>query len=138
MSQRLFIPLPAESKDHVAPTDTADWLPVCYDMADGQASVIWGNRPNLKAPFFPSRPWGGQRAQPVRYVRTDFHSVISRAAELPESDPAGIIFHVSRCGSTLVSNVMRCDPRAVVLSEAAPISCVLGDSLQNITQSGRR
>jgi len=40
-------------------------------------------------------------------------------------DPTGFIFHMSRCGSTLVSQMLASQPQSIVLSEAPPIAAVL-------------
>lgn len=47
------------------------------------------------------------------------------AGSLPFARPAGVILHVSRCGSTLLANVLRTGPRVVMLSEARPIGLLL-------------
>jgi len=39
--------------------------------------------------------------------------------------PAGLIFHMSRCGSTLVSQMLAALPRSIVVSEAEPVDDVL-------------
>src|SRR5208337_3108734 len=43
--------------------------------------------------------------------------------------PTGFIFHVSRCGSTLLSQMLAALPKNVVISEAAPIDGVLRSHL---------
>ena len=43
----------------------------------------------------------------------------------PSLPPAGFVFHMSRCGSTLLSQMVAAIPRNVVLSEAAPIDAVV-------------
>jgi hypothetical protein len=43
----------------------------------------------------------------------------------PGLPPKGFIFHMSRCGSTLVSQMLASLPRNIVLSEAPPIDAVL-------------
>lgn len=40
-------------------------------------------------------------------------------------EPAGLIFHMSRCGSTLVSQMLAQSPRHIVVSEAAPIDAAV-------------
>jgi hypothetical protein len=42
-------------------------------------------------------------------------------AESPGMAPAGFIFHMSRCGSTLVSQMLAASPENVVISEAGPL-----------------
>jgi hypothetical protein len=39
--------------------------------------------------------------------------------------PSGFIFHTSRCGSTLIAQMLAALPRALVISEAAPIDDVI-------------
>ena len=43
----------------------------------------------------------------------------------PGLRPTGFIFHMSRCGSTLISQLLASLPRAVVISEAPPLDSVL-------------
>ena len=51
---------------------------------------------------------------------------IDALAELPPGLPiAGFIFHMSRCGSTLVSQALAAFESNIVLAEAAPIRSVL-------------
>jgi len=42
-------------------------------------------------------------------------------AASPGMMPAGFIFHMSRCGSTLISQMLAALPQTVVISEASPI-----------------
>jgi len=91
-----------------------------------------------RAPFYvkwedlhgqlPSEPFFKQSLDRLRKefkgtfaIRTDIKTLLNAAA-LPTSavEPAGIIFHLSRCGSTLVANCLRAATEALVLSEADP------------------
>src|SRR5439155_24789392 len=47
-----------------------------------------------------------------------------QAAE-PGIPPTGFIFHMSRCGSTLISQMLAALPQNVVVSEAGPVDAVL-------------
>jgi hypothetical protein len=40
--------------------------------------------------------------------------------------PAGLVFHISRCGSTLVARTLASLPASIVISEAVPIDDVIG------------
>lgn len=59
--------------------------------------------------------------------------MFSRAAEVihiepetrPRLEPAGLIFHMSRCGSTLVSRMLGASPRAVSVSEPPAVDGIL-------------
>ncbi len=43
----------------------------------------------------------------------------------PGVRPAGFIFHMSRCGSTLVSQMLAALPQNIVISEASPVDSIL-------------
>jgi hypothetical protein len=47
--------------------------------------------------------------------------------------PAGFVFHMSRCGSTLIGQMLAADARHVVISEAGPIDAVLRSHLRDPT-----
>jgi hypothetical protein len=54
----------------------------------------------------------------------------TRLDELPELDPeavppSGFIFHLSRCGSTLITRVFGANPATIALSEPGPVDDVL-------------
>ena len=57
----------------------------------------------------------------------------------PGLPPAGFIFHASRCGSTLISQMLAALPENVVISEASPIDGVLRSHLRDpgITEEQR-
>ena len=81
--------------------------------------------------FGPERPVEPFFAQTIKRLRsgaaqapectTDLSTLIAAGEALKPIVPAGLIFHVSRCGSTLVANAMRANPDVTVLSEAWPI-----------------
>ncbi|MBS0534767.1 MAG: aspartyl beta-hydroxylase [Proteobacteria bacterium] len=102
------------------------WLPIHVNLFAPQATVDWayvGAQP-LSAPFFAetvqdatARPLN--QLIPYRMTLSDF------VADAPHhaagaAPPAGFIFHMSRCGSTLVSQMLAQSARHIVLSEAAP------------------
>jgi len=52
-------------------------------------------------------------------------------------DPTGFIFHISRCGSTLLCNGLKMLPGAVVISEPKPVSALLEQlSTSAVTEGG--
>jgi len=65
--------------------------------------------------------------EPERYpeLETDVSSVLEAVRGRTPVQPCGIIFHISRCGSTLVSNGIKAITSAVVASEAQPVSALL-------------
>jgi gluconate kinase len=57
--------------------------------------------------------------------RCTLDALVDLAKERPGLPPTGFIFHMSRCGSTLLAQLLAALPENVVLSEAAPIDSVL-------------
>lgn len=54
-------------------------------------------------------------------------------AATPGLRPTGFIFHMSRCGSTLIAQMLAASPQNVALSEAAPIDEVLRAGFRDST-----
>jgi gluconate kinase len=57
---------------------------------------------------------------------TPIETLVERHASHPGVPPAGFIFHSSRCGSTLMSQMAAALPSTIVISEAAPVDHILG------------
>ena len=57
--------------------------------------------------------------------QTPAELLIQRAVTHPGIGPTGFIFHMSRCGSTLISQMLAASGRNVVVSEAAPVHSAL-------------
>lgn len=105
------------------------WLPVHLSMLGDQPVVDWayfGSAP-LTDPFFEgamrraaSRPFN--RVFPYRMTLDDFVADGPLHRSLP---PSGFIFHMSRCGSTLVAQMLAALADNIVISEAAPIDTIV-------------
>jgi hypothetical protein len=63
--------------------------------------------------------------------RTPLESLGQITANQPSVQPTGFIFHMSRCGSTLISQMLAALPQNLVLSEAGPIDDVLRAHFRN-------
>ena len=105
-----------------------DWLPVAVVVGGGEYVVDWAhfaNRP-LTDPFFEDS-LRRARALPInRLVR--IRTPLAKLSDWVGDNapvPAGFIFHLSRCGSTLVSQMLAADRRNVVVSEAPPIDSIV-------------
>lgn len=104
----------------------ADFLPAWAGGSDAGPVVDWawfGQQP-LTAPFFEGsirvalqRPFN--RLFRWRMSMADF--VAAAVRQTNALMPDGFIFHMSRCGSTLVSQMLARSDRNIVISEAAPI-----------------
>ena len=105
------------------------WLPTAVLPAGQQLAVEWahfGGVP-LGAPFFEDL-LRQARAQPFNRVFRQ-RTPLAGLAQAHEDDdfavPDGFIFHLSRCGSTLVSQMLGALPGTVAVSEPAPLDSVV-------------
>jgi hypothetical protein len=105
------------------------WLPIRASRQAGELYVHWayfGER-RLRSPFFEGDV-RGCLAQPFnqlfRHV-TPIETLAGWLDQRPHLQPSGFIFHMSRCGSTLVSQMLAALPSSIVVSEASPIDMVV-------------
>ncbi|HEV3165938.1 MAG TPA: hypothetical protein VGZ22_18055 [Isosphaeraceae bacterium] len=105
------------------------WIPIRVVAGTSGPLVEWcylGDR-QLVAPFF-EQSVGECMRQPFNLVfrhQTPIESLDEWSAASPGLSPAGFIFHMSRCGSTLISQLLASLPSTVVISEAEPIDTIL-------------
>jgi hypothetical protein len=129
----------AASHHSAGTTAPEGWTPVKVLFRDSQAMAewIWTGRLRFTEPLF------GDTVQMAR--RNPFTALIRREMPLEVADsirglaPAGFIFHMSRCGSTLVAQALAALDRAVVISEAAAVDDVLqaGLALPDLSRQQR-
>lgn len=112
-----------------------DWVPIrCYWQA-GQPMVDWGYLGDLRfsEPFF-DQTVGITLRRPANMLfrhQTPIEVLGALHAASPGLAPSGLIFHMSRCGSTLIAQTLAALPAQIVLSEAAPIDMVLRAHLRD-------
>jgi hypothetical protein len=109
-------------------TDLARWTPIRFDLSAPTPTVDWADlsAERFAEPFFDQTVarWStGPRAQPL--VRTGLEALVALDGE-PSLDPSGMIFHFSRCGSTLVSRLLSTVAGVVVVAEPSPLNALLG------------
>lgn len=90
---------------------------------EAMAEWIWTGGRRFTEPFFEDS---------VRLARRNpFTALFGREMPLEAADgiagmaPDGLLFHMSRCGSTLIAQMLAAVGRAVVISEARPVDDVL-------------
>jgi hypothetical protein len=108
--------------------DLARWTPIRFDLSGPTPTVDWADlsAERFVEPFFDqtvARWASGPRAKPL--FRTGLDALLALDTE-PSLDPAGMIFHLSRCGSTLVSRLLGTLPGVVVIAEPSPLNALLG------------
>lgn len=114
----------------MTPADTlAGWLPLFLSTRGGQPAVEWGymGTQRFTAPFFHdtlqqllARPFNRAFRQ-----KTPLDTLQERANTHPGLPLSGLVFHMSRCGSTLVSQSLAALDDAVALSEPEPVDTLL-------------
>ncbi len=107
----------------------AGWLPFRVDWHGPEPEVQWcrfGAR-RLSEPFYEetlasmmTRPF----AAAFRRI-TPIDALTHPEVEATAARPTGFIFHLSRCGSTLLAQAFAALPGNVVISEAGPLDAVL-------------
>jgi hypothetical protein len=125
----------AETAARETPLPPDGWLPIRASWQSGELYAHWayfGAR-RLRDPFFE----GDVRwclAQPFNRLFSYVTAVDKLAGWLdrrPHMEPSGFIFHMSRCGSTLVSQMLAAVDSNIVVSEASPIDGVVQAYLAN-------
>jgi hypothetical protein len=107
--------------------DLARWTPIRLTIERPEPVVDWCDFSGIRfeEPFFDqtvARWTGGEAPRPV--IRTGLAELAALDDE-PSLDPACFVFHMSRCGSTLLSRLLSTLPGLVVAGEPAPINSLL-------------
>jgi hypothetical protein len=105
------------------------WLPTRAQWRGQDLAVDWrylGAR-RLREPFFEETVarFGNKPFNRLLRYATPIGALHAWLQQHPPLPPAGFIFHLSRCGSTLVSQMLAAIPSNVVVSEASPIDTVV-------------
>ncbi|HEX8180305.1 MAG TPA: hypothetical protein VF525_12235 [Pyrinomonadaceae bacterium] len=107
----------------------AGWMPIRFYWQHAEPFVDWCDMgaARLTDPFFTQTV---ERAlqQPFSLLfrpQTPARVLMEVAASVETLPPTGFIFHLSRCGSTVISRMLAALAQNVVISEAGPIDSVL-------------
>lgn len=99
-------------------------MPVDAIVVNGRPGLMWMDLAGVSfaEPFFQQTIDRVRAEQPRRAERfAEFDALLQLDNVLPRVQPAGFIFHSSRCGSTLVANACRSLTHSLVLSECNAI-----------------
>lgn len=110
-------------------TPDGDWIPLYLDGGVAAPSVNWAyvGRERFTEPFFWDTAMRLAR-QPFNQLfrpRSTMAELVARAEALPGLPLTGLVFHTSRCGSTLAARALASLPDSVVLSEPGPLDALL-------------
>lgn len=107
----------------------AGWLPTQSVATMGPPDMDWlwiGDRA-LSQPFFEDevRIAASMPFNRIFRIRTTLETVIAGAVAEPELPLKGLIYHMSRCGSTLLAQMFAAVPENAVSSEPEPLDGVI-------------
>ena len=129
--------------DLSADVDLRGWTPIRVGWHDRRPFVDWCHTAGVAFtdPFFAETVQRCLR-HPFRLLfrhETTMERLGRHVAEHPGLPPTGFVFHMSRCGSTLVAQMLAAVGEHLVLSEPGPIDSVLrsGDREPGLTDSER-
>jgi hypothetical protein len=129
--------------DLVNAKDFSGWIPIRIYREDATLMVDWGylGSRRFAKPFFNQTVEDCVRhpADTLFRHQTPLEQLGEIISSQPAVPPAGFIFHMSRCGSTLISQMLAAAPENVVLSEPGPLDTILRAHFQNpeITEEQR-
>ena len=109
--------------------DLRGWMPVKISRHAAEPHVEWchfGAR-RFAEPFFDHTVQQAMQS-PFSLVfrhQTPLDALVEWHRASPGLVPDGFIFHMSRCGSTLVSQMLAALPQNIVISEAPPVDAIL-------------
>jgi gluconate kinase len=111
------------------------WIPIRLYWKDSRFMADWCylGPERFTEPFF-DQTIGRCLSDPFKLLfrhQTPIEVLGEWKAEHPGLPPAGFIFHMSRCGSTLISQMLAALSQNVVISEAGPIDSVLRAHFRN-------
>jgi hypothetical protein len=115
------------------------WLPARSVPTGGAPAIdwMWAGNDRLADPFYEEAVRRLERRPLSRLLRTrtDLAALVTGvASEAPAPD--GFVFHLSRCGSTLIAQMLGADPDHVVLSEPEPLDAVLRWAVESDAPAG--
>lgn len=129
----IYDPIGADRFDDAPPNVAGwpgrHWLPIAVVQTQVGLAIDWrhfGDR-RLTAPFYEDSLRSAKRLPLNGFLR--IRTPLATLLETPPPDaahgPDALIFHMSRCGSTLVSQMIAAMPGSVVVSEAPPLDTIV-------------
>jgi hypothetical protein len=106
--------------------DLVGWLPTrIQPLANAVAWADFRDSEPLSEPFFHQSVSRVCASTGSREVITDLAALEAIDSVCEPLEPTAFVFHISRCGSTVLSNLLRQDPSHLVIAEPGPVNDVL-------------
>ena len=103
-------------------------IPIKIFWKQDQLRVVWINIGEVRftEPFFDDTIRRCRSSIPGQVMtETGSDELLKYGSEIPTIYPTGFVFHMSRCGSTLIAQMLAASEKNIVLAEASPIDDVL-------------
>lgn len=111
--------------------DLRDWFPVTLTQ---QHEIVWRHLPQrFTTPFFNDALHPGPDARACVTPWPPAPPLAHALQQLPHVAPSAFVFHVSRCGSTLLTQLLTTLPQCIVMSEPPIIDACLRATLHLTT-----
>lgn len=117
--------------------DVKHWLPIRIWQQQGEWRVdwCWFGEQRLEQPFFRDAVDDALRLPFNQAFRRETSLSTLEQWDAPAIEPDAFIFHASRCGSTLISQMLARLDGAVVISEPPPLDTLLRADLAPATRA---
>lgn len=125
----------------MASIDLKGWLPVDAAVVDGRPGLVWLDMQgiSLDEPFFQQTTERVKSEHPERRERfIGFDTLVQLEQTFDSVAPTGLIFHSSRCGSTLLANACRALDGAIVLSEPPAVDKLIARFITDVDEHGTK
>lgn len=120
---------------HAIAPGPVEMTPVAFDAEARQVELLDTRGASFDAPFFDDTIREIRARSPGRLnFDLDRAQVIS-AGDCRGRCPSGFIFHVGRCGSTLLANMLACSPAHRIVKEPAVVNTMLAERLREPTDA---
>src|SRR5947207_1337159 len=94
--------------------------------SEGPAALVHGNRER----FFHQTVERWRRERPAALsVEIDLETFVLAAQRQPGRPPDGFVFHVGRCGSTLLANMLSASGQHLVIKESSGVNALMAGLL---------
>ncbi len=115
------------ARSPIKPEQLKSWLPVDAIIDSGHPAIAWMDFSDvvLTEPFFHETVARVTATLNRQSVITDLDALLQLEKISDHLHPSGVIFHTSRCGSTLVANACRALNGSIVINEALVIDKLL-------------
>jgi hypothetical protein len=127
-------------KASIKPEQLRGWLPIDAVIDEGRPAIEWMDPGNVAfdQPFFHETVDRVKAQVKSRIVITDLGFLLQLEKICDSVEPTGFIFHISRCGSTLLANACRELHDSIVVAEAPVLDKIASRFLTDVESNSAK